>query len=108
VRAPRLGARPVFVKIPFTALRSVTVGPHHRVMFVQSESTPSRRRRFFGRDVPQPAPLPEPEGYEAQSQMLTELFHAGRLDRPGYEFARRQLQLAYGIGLLPEARGREA
>jgi hypothetical protein len=40
--------------------------------------------------------------------MLTELFHAGRLDRPGYEFARRQLQLAYGIGLLPEARGREA
>ena len=89
-------------------MRSVTVGLHHRVMLVQSESTPSRRRRFRSRDVPQPAPLPEPEGYGAQSQMLTELFHAGRLDRPGYEFARRQLQLADSIGILPEARGREA
>ena len=92
----------------FIALRCAVLGLHHRDMFQQHESRPSRRRRFLGRHAPQLAPLPEPEGYEAQSQMLTELFHDGRLDRPGYEFARRQLQLAYGIGLLPEASGREA
>lgn len=92
----------------FTALRCVVVGLHHRDMFLQTESRPSRRRRFLGRHASAPTPLAEPVGYEAQSQMLTELFRAGRLDRPGYESARRQLQIAYGIGILPDARGREA
>lgn len=47
-------------------------------------------------------------GYEAQSQMLAELYRTRRIDRPSYESARRRLQLAHGIGILPEARGREA
>jgi hypothetical protein len=82
-------------------------------MFVSPGPGSSRRRRFLGRRVAaQPAPPAEPPigpmGYEAQSQMLAELYRARRIDRPSYESARRRLQLAHGIGILPEARGREA
>lgn len=70
-----------------------------------------RPRRFFRRHqaptsvvIARPT---EPLGYEVESKMLDDLFAAGRIGRPGYELARRQLQRTYRVA-LPDAFGRES
>ena len=42
------------------------------------------------------------------SRMLDEMFRMGRIGRPGYELARRQLQKTYGVGVLPDSSVRDA
>lgn len=74
------------------------------------DSTTGRRRLFRGRPTPAPAPVvpAEPLGYDVEARMLEDLFRAGRLTRPGYELARRQLQKTYGVGVLPDSSTRDA
>ena len=74
------------------------------------DSAAGRRRLFRGRPAPTPAPVvpAEPLGYDVEARMLDDLFPSGRMTRPGYELARRQLQKTYGVGLLPESSTRDA
>ena len=100
----------MFVKIVFTALRSVHHGRTIGCMSTNLDTKLGRRRMFRGRAVPTPPPAEAsaPLGYDVESRMLDEMFRMGRIGRPGYELARRQLQKTYGVGVLPDSSVRDA
>ncbi len=101
----------MFVKMVFNTLRCVDGGRTIQHMPQTLDHTSGHRRLFRGRKgavAAPPAAPAEPLGYEIESRMLDEMFRMGRIGRPGYELARRQLQKTYGMCRLPDSSTRDA